>query len=158
MRKVTILTTKHNRAKHRSWDAAWVIEERPLRLLIPAQTPVREQDGSVWTSDYEVEAYFHPEQWYNAFILKKPEGTEWYCNVAAPPEFDAGAGQVRFVDYDLDVYVEADGSPHVLDREEFAENARKMGYPPETVRQAEAGLQALLQAIRERRPPFDSLE
>jgi protein associated with RNAse G/E len=102
-----------------------------------------------------VEAFFKTSDWYNVFILRKPEGTEWYCNVASPPLLDAGKDEVRFVDYDLDVYVYADKSYKVLDRDEFEENARKMGYPEETRRMAEQGLQAIIRAIEEGRAPFD---
>ncbi|GAX91313.1 DUF402 domain-containing protein [Effusibacillus lacus] len=154
MRKVTIISTKHNEARHRVWESAWVKAENPLLLLIPAHTPVYNPDGSVWSSPYGVEAHFSPAHWFNAFVLKKEEGTEWYCNVASPAQYDAEAGIVRFVDYDLDVYVYADGTHKVLDREEFEENSRVMGYPQEVRERVEQGLQELLRAIHERRGPF----
>lgn len=130
------------------------MDESPLRLRIEPQTPVRNRDGTVWASDYQVEVYFHPEHWYNVFLLRKSTGVEWYCNVASPPRFDSGKGEVYFVDYDLDVYVYADGNYKVLDREEFEENAQTMNYPPEIREKAEQALQALIVAVKERRAPF----
>lgn len=154
MRKVAIVSLKHNGTRHRSWDGAWLAGERPLRLFIPAGTPVRNSDGLAWSSGYDVEAHFHPKEWYNVFVLKKSGGREWYCNVASPPLFDPEKAEVRFVDYDLDVYVYADGSFKVLDREEFEENARKMGYSMEIREKAEAGLKKLIEAVRGKREPF----
>ncbi|MFC4769266.1 DUF402 domain-containing protein [Effusibacillus consociatus] len=148
------MSIKHDGFAHRSWDAAVVLEEEPLRLAISPHTPVRNSDGSVWTSDYEVEAYFHPEYWFNAFLLKKSDGSEWYCNVAAPPLFNKKKNEVHFVDYDLDVYVYADGSFKVLDRDEYEENAQRMRYSEEIRDKVEEGLRQLLQAISERREPF----
>ncbi|BCJ87000.1 UPF0374 protein YgaC [Effusibacillus dendaii] len=154
MQVVTLQACKHNGQKHRSWQQAVIQSTNPLWLRIPPATPVQNLDGSVWSSDYEVDAYFHPTDWYNVFVLKKSDGVEWYCNVAAPPTVDMEKRQVTFIDYELDVYVYADRSYKVLDRDEFEENALKMRYSEEVRAKAEAGLSALLRAIEEQNHPF----
>lgn len=155
MSKLRIQSYKHDGSKHRSWEFAHIIGENPLVLHIPAETPVHNPDGSTWTSPYEVEAYFPETDWYNVFKLKKRSGIEWYCNVASPPARNETAGRLEFVDYDLDVYVYADRTYSVLDREEYEEHARLMKYPDVVKQQVEQGLAVLIDAIRAKRGPFD---
>lgn len=154
MKRVRILSYKHNREKHRSWESAWLISENPLLLHIPANTPVENFDGSQWVSPYDVEAHFHEKHWYNVFTLKKQIGTEWYCNVASPPHWSPTTGDLEFTDYDLDIYVYADGSFKVLDREEFEAHAQSMNYPKDVKQKAEQGLSELIHAIHSKTGPF----
>jgi protein associated with RNAse G/E len=134
---------------------AQVTRESPLVLHIPAETSVCNPDGSTWTSPYDVEAYFPETDWYNVFKLNKQSGIEWYCNVASPPARNETTGNLEFVDYDLDVYVHADGDYTILDREEYEKHARLMKYPDEVKQQVEQGLAALIQVICSKRGPFD---
>lgn len=152
MQEVELLSYKHNGKKHRTWETAWVESDDPLILRIPANTPVHNPDGSTWSSGYDVEAFFPADKWFNVFTLKKATGTEWYCNVAAPPSIEEQ--KIRFIDYDLDIYVYTDGHFQVLDRDEFEEHARTMRYSDEIKQKAETGLHDLKQAIKMGYHPF----
>lgn len=154
MKRVRIQSYKHNGTKHRAWESAWLIGETPLRLHIPANTPVENPDGSQWESPYDVEAYFADIHWYNVFTLNKQTGIEWYCNVASPPRWNPSTGDLEFVDYDLDIYVYSDGSFKVLDREEYEAHAQSMNYPKDVQLQAKWGLSQLIHAIRSKTGPF----
>lgn len=156
--KVRIISTKHNGSKHRSWECAWTRSLQPPVLFIPAFTQVMNPDGSVWSSSYEVEAHFYQDAWYNVFTLLKEEGVEYYCNIAAPPTWNESRSELWFVDYDLDVYVYADGSYKVLDRDEYEQYARIMQYPAAVKGQIEVGLQQLIELIQARSGPFAKLE
>jgi protein associated with RNAse G/E len=152
--KVKIISTKHNGSIHRSWDSAWVRSVQQPVLFIPANTQVNNPDGSVWSSSYDVEAHFYHESWFNVFTLLKKEGVEWYCNIAGPPTWNKASGELWFVDYDLDVYVYADGSYKVLDREEYVQHARMMQYPDTVKSRIEAGLEELIRLIQTRSGTF----
>jgi uncharacterized protein len=63
---------------------------------------------------------FYTDRWYNIFeIHDRDDGRlkGWYCNVGRPATM--GDGTVSYVDLALDLWVSADGSQTVLDREEF---------------------------------------
>lgn len=78
-----------------------------------------------------------------------------YVDVSTPPVFD---GEVlRAIDLDLDVIRAADGSVFLDDEDEFVEHRVLFGYPDDVVREAEATAAWLLDAVRERRAPFDGV-
>lgn len=85
---------------------------------------------------------------------ERPEGGlhGWYCNVTTPAQYDGQT--VRYVDLDLDLDVPAEGEPKVLDEDEFLENSRRMGYPPDVIDQARRALEELLALARSRQFPF----
>jgi uncharacterized protein len=63
---------------------------------------------------------FYTDRWFNIFeIHDRDDGRlkGWYCNVGRPATL--GDGTVSYVDLALDLWVSADGSQTVLDREEF---------------------------------------
>lgn len=128
-------------------------------LLIPAGTPVRERSGHEWSSDYDVVAYFYPRRHYQVMSLYKSGGTEFYCNCCALPEIDGENRVIRYVDMDLDVFVDRCYAAKVLDEAEFGENATRFAYPRELVDRIRKDLLVLLGEIRYRRgvfsPQFD---
>jgi uncharacterized protein len=64
--------------------------------------------------------YFFTDRWYNIFEIHSVHDDHlkgWYCNIAQPAVF--GDGTLEQIDLALDVWINPDGSYHVLDREEF---------------------------------------
>lgn len=70
--------------------------------------------------DQFVEFYFW-DRCYNVFRISAPDGTlkGWYANVGLPAELDAEAGELRYVDLELDVWVHPTGELLILDQPEF---------------------------------------
>ena len=63
---------------------------------------------------------FYTDRWYNIFeIHDRDDGRlkGWYCNIGEPATLDDGT--VSYVDLALDLWVSADSSQTVLDRDEF---------------------------------------
>ena len=70
-------------------------------------------------NDRFVERFF-ADRWYNIFEIHSVHDDHlkgWYCNIVKPASFSAAA--IEQVDLALDVWVNPDGSYHVLDQDEF---------------------------------------
>ncbi len=135
---------------HRIWPEVYATDE-PWAFIIPANTPVQEEDGREWSSPYPVVALFWPKAYYQVFILLKAHATEYYCNVIAPLCYLADQQTVVFTDLDVDVMVTEKGV-EVLDEDEY--EVRKASYPPcwrVGVMEAKAELVALAE---QQRGPF----
>lgn len=64
---------------------------------------------------------------------------------------------LTYVDLDIDVLVDPDGSYRVLDLEDFEENARNYNYPPDIQNEARRALEELIALIETRAYPFNIL-
>lgn len=75
------------------------------------------------------------------------------CDAALPA---AIAGRtIDFVDLDLDVIVNPDGTHFVRDLDDFRARAVELGYPAHVRRTAWMGILLALRAVRRRQFPFD---
>lgn len=137
-----IESVKYDGTPHRTWTGVeeWSGFQPPsgperwsLTLRIPAGADVLEADGRTWCSDYDVAACFFARRCVQVMALLKQTGEEYYCNACTVAVVDAALRIVRFTDLDLDLYVDASG-PRWLDEDEFAENVRRFGYPPDLVK------------------------
>ncbi|MCH8066673.1 MAG: DUF402 domain-containing protein [Chloroflexi bacterium] len=99
---------------------------------------------------------YYSDRWYNIMRRELPNGGGlygWYCNVTTPAEYD---GQnIRYVDLDLDVIVDARLVATVVDEDEFLQHSESMAYPPDVIEQSRAAVDELLQLVRSGQPPFD---
>jgi protein associated with RNAse G/E len=97
------------------------------------------------------------DRWYNVFRFSDANQTlkSFYCNINLPPRFD---GQMlTYIDLDIDVLVDRDGSYRVLDLEDFEEHARHYNYPPDMQNEARRALEELIALIETRAYPFNVL-
>lgn len=99
--------------------------------------------------------FYYWRRWHNVFQVSSPTGElkGWYCNVALPPTLDEAAGELRYVDLELDLWSEPDGRYHVLDVEEFEAAVAAGIYGPDLARGARASLQTLEALARKRHLP-----
>lgn len=95
---------------HRIWQKAESTVQ-PWTYRVPANSPVMEASGHVWSSPYPVIAFFYPNSFFQIFMLLKSTGTDYYCNIILPPVFGP---DVTFVDLDLDVIIQ-DGQAQLVD-------------------------------------------
>ncbi len=96
--------------------------------------------------------YYYADRWYNIFDIASASGQRkgWYCNVTQPAAiFD---DRIEQVDLLLDVWVDRDGTPLVLDQDEFDADTT---MSDEQRTGARRGLQELLQLIAAQVEPFD---
>ena len=133
-----------------------VIERHPDRVVIQAQwTRPRHDLGYIVfeTGDSFVE-YYYTNRWFNIFDIADAHGTRkgWYCNVAEPAHI--AEQQIEQVDLLLDVWVNPQGEPLILDEDEFAADTMMSG---EQRHGAQVGLQALLHMLAARQETFNSV-
>ena len=95
--------------------------------------------------------YYFADRWYNIFDIVSDGGQRkgWYCNVAQPATiFD---NRIEQIDLLLDVWVDLQGTPLVLDQDEFDADTTMSDEQRAGARQ---GLQDLLQVIAAQEEPF----
>ena len=152
---ITVRVLKHDGAEHRRWNASLSRQEGDM-MVLAAEFDVdvtHEVLGRIKQHTRTVE-YYWLGRWYNVFRFLKDDGSTrlWYCNVNTPPDFLEG--ELTYIDLDIDIVVQPDFSFQVLDREEFATNARRYGYSDEEKRQAEKAVGVLFSMIEARQFPF----
>jgi hypothetical protein len=119
-----------------------------------ARTPIFTSRGE-FRSPYDSTVYFWRDRWFNVFRLARPgcELALWYCNVTTPPTFEAG--QINYIDLDLDVAVRPGGVIELLDEDEFQAHREKYHYPADIVAEARSAAAEVARLARDGRFPFD---
>ena len=155
-RPIHVCSTKYDGAAHWEFDSWFVLEQGPLLVTSNFAGQELQTWNGPWTTPYDTRNHFWSDRWYNVMRLERPHGgglEGWYCNVTTPMLYDGE--MVRYVDLDLDVRVSSQGEPEVLDEEEFVENSRRIGYPPEVIEQARRAVDELLGLARSGQFPFE---
>ena len=80
-------------------------------------TLVTEADGRRWVTREPAIVYFHKKYWFNIIAMIRDNGISYYCNLASPYILDQEA--LKYIDYDLDVKVFADGEKKLPIRYRF---------------------------------------
>ncbi len=101
--------------------------------------------------------YFWPDRWYNIFKFHEPDGRlkYFYCNIAMPPTFPEG--KIEYVDLDIDMIVQPDGSREVLDEDDFAISAKRYHYSDELIARVKTVLGELSELLDKKEFPFNEL-
>ena len=122
-------------------DAEGVVVEAPFNV-----EPVDLGYVVLERGDLFVEFYYRA-RWFNVFQVYARDGRlkGWYCNLSTPIQEEAG--ELRYADLALDLFVRPDGTWVEDDREEY-EQLKRHAYRPEDVAAAEAGLAELLGWVR----------
>lgn len=154
---IIVQTLKYGGIPHYSFPVQLRSKERELVIVEGefGRELVHHTRGiTVPVQNHSLEFYW-PGRPYNVAAEIAPNGTisRYYCNVTLPP--DVLGDRIMVVDLDLDLHVGPDLQVQVLDRDEFQQNARRYGYPPEVAAGAEAALQELIQLVETRSFPFD---
>jgi protein associated with RNAse G/E len=95
--------------------------------------------------------YYYTDRWFNIFDISTPDGTRkgWYCNIAEPASiYD---DHIEQIDLLLDVWVNPEGKPLVLDEDEFNADTT---LSEEQRKGAREGLRELLALIAAHKAPF----
>ena len=155
-RTIHVCSTKYDGSPHWEFDSWFVVEEGPLLVTMNFAGQEYQTWKGPWTEPFDIRNHFWTDRWYNVMRCDQPKAgglDSWYCNVTTPAQYDGET--VRYVDLDLDVRVTADGHVEVLDEDEFLENGRRMGYPPDVIEEARHAVDELLKLARRGRFPFE---
>ena len=97
-----------------------------VRLIPVSYTHLTESDGRRWVTREPAIVYFHKKYWFNIIAMIRDNGVSYYCNLASPYMMDTEA--LKYIDYDLDVKVFADGEKRLLDVDEYEVHKKEMQY------------------------------
>ncbi|WP_250003683.1 DUF402 domain-containing protein [Actinoplanes sp. M2I2] len=130
-------------------------DEHGIWLGCPAGTVYhRGDEGPIYTSAEARVMLIPRHEWWTALYCAPPAECEVYCDITTPATWPHPA-EVTMVDLDLDVWrTRPAGAVEVLDRDEFAVNRRRYGYPPDVVSRAESTAERLRSAVTGRAEPF----
>ena len=139
----------------RSWKADFIEKRDSLLTFVGIfENEVRHSKLGVirpGTISYE---YYWLDRWYNVFRFHEPDGAlrNYYCNLNLPPKLENNI--LDYVDLEIDVLVSKVFEVEILDRDEFEENSKLFGYPPELIKKTFETLDELLKVIKVREFPF----
>ena len=152
---ITVRVLKYDGTERRRWNARLERQDDSLIILHAAfdEEVQHELLGNISCGTRTIE-YYWLDRWYNVFRFLEEDLTTklFYCNVNAPPVMSGGV--LSYIDLDIDILVQPDFSYQVLDLEEFAVNASRLGYSEQIKRQARAAVDELASLIETRQFPF----
>jgi hypothetical protein len=132
-----------------------LVERLPTGIVILAEwtLPTKELGYARFEPGDTFTEYYYSDRWYNIFAILDADGKckGWYCNVAQPATIFAE--HIEQIDLLLDVWVNPDGEPLVLDEDEFA--AATLNEEQRTG--ACEGLRKLLELLETRSEAFSLL-
>ncbi|EGJ40004.1 MULTISPECIES: nucleoside tri-diphosphate phosphatase [Streptococcus] len=150
---ITIQSYKHDGNLHRTWRDTMVLKTTENAIIgVNDHTLVTESDGRRWVTREPAIVYFHKKYWFNIIAMIRDNGTSYYCNLASPYYLDNEA--LKYIDYDLDVKVFADGEKRLLDVEEYERHKRQMHYSDDLDFILKENVKILVDWINNGRGPF----
>ena len=144
---------KHNGELHRQWSHSYVLEDNDdYFVLASIRASVTENDGRKWHTKEPAIFTLSKKEWFNVIAMLKEEGVAFYVNIASPTIFDKG--YLKYIDYDLDVKMFADGSTKLLDVNEYKKHAKEQNYPEKIKEILSKSVDHTFELINARSYPF----
>jgi uncharacterized protein (DUF952 family)/protein associated with RNAse G/E len=158
-RLVRIVATNYDGSPHWSHPARLLHAGEGLVITATDAGLAIERAAGPFTSPFNTRGHYWPDRYFNVIRLEEPGHglTGYYCNIAAPVQFDGD--NVRYVDLQLDVrvYVAADGSMTwaLLDEDEFEAARLHYGYDEALVARCHEAVAQIVAMVEAREFPFD---
>jgi len=151
--KLVIHAYKHNGKLYRSWDEAIIIDEKEDVLVVGNnKTTVMEIDGRTHKTKEPSIIYFYKDKWFNVIGQLKERGLTYKCNIASPYIIEGNV--IKYIDYDLDLRIFADGGFKILDRAEYKYHRTAMQYSKDLDIVIENALNELIELYKKKTGPF----
>lgn len=151
---IQIESLKDDKKRHRLWKENTLLYQDDFKIVgYNAYTSVEQWDGRSFTTQTPALFYFEKNCWFNVVYIIDETNPYYYCNLSSPFQFDNH--KIYYIDYDIDVIVQADFSYEILDQEEFDRHAMKYHYSTEVKEAIQAGKKELIQRINSRNQPFN---
>ena len=145
---------KHNGEVHRVWDEAIVLEENDDYIVVGSECAnVLEGDGRFWRAKEPAITIFFKKKWYNVICMLRTAGIHYYCNIASPYELQDNV--ITYIDYDLDVGLNAQGQIKILDEIEYNRHKKEYNYSLELDYLLKKALYEVLKLCKEKEFPFN---
>ena len=151
--QVEILSKKHDGSHHRRWlENVLVFADKHKLIGYNAYTPVVDRDFREWKTDTKAIFYFPRSHWFNVIIMLT-EPHYYYCNISSPVTYKDKT--LEYIDYDIDVIVQANLSYKVVDEAEFLQNKRRYQYSEDVVYHVKQSVEQLRNMIERNEDPFN---
>jgi len=159
--KLQVHCYKHDGSLHRICDEATVLEVSNDHIICANyKTKITEKEQintnrfhSYITKEPAI-LFFYKNRWYNVIAQIKEKGIYYYCNIATPYLIDDGL--IKYIDYDLDLRVFADGAFKILDRNEYKYNKKLFKYSKELDYIINNELSNLINDYKDGKGPFNN--
>jgi uncharacterized protein (DUF952 family)/protein associated with RNAse G/E len=158
-REVRIVATNYDGSPHWSHPARLLHADDTIVITATSAGLPIERAAGPFTSPFNTRAHYWPDRYFNVIRLEEPGRglTGYYCNIAAPVQFDGD--NVRYVDLQLDVrvYAAADGSLTwaLLDEDEFEVARIQYGYDDALVAKCREAVTQIVAMVEAKEFPFD---
>ena len=133
-----------------------IVQQLPTGVVIQAEWTLATKDlgYTCFEPGDRFTEYYYSDRWFNIFAIVGTDGKRkgWYCNITEPAIIYND--RIEQIDLFLDVWVDPDGVPLILDEDEFSTTTT---LSDEQRKGASEGLQALLQLLATRREAFSPL-
>ena len=150
---IIIQAYKHNEELHREWSHSYILEDNDDYFVAASiRASVVESDGRKWHTKEPAIFILPKNKWFNVIAMLKETGSSYYVNIASPSIFDKGF--IKYIDYDLDVKLQGDGTVKLLDVSEYRKHAEEQNYPEEIRDILEKSVNNVYKLIQEKRFPF----
>ena len=150
---IKIHSYKHDKSIHRVWNNVTVLQDNGHEVVLGNyKTRVVESNGRYWNTKEPAICFFYDDRWYNVIAMLKNDGIYYYCNISSPCVYDGEA--IKYIDYDLDLRIDADYNYKILDMEEYNYHANLMNYSEKLKFVIEENLKELIKRVEKREGPF----
>lgn len=135
MKKINILSFKHNSNLHRIWKDCILLREDSQKWVLISEKNTLIFDYGLnprkWLSKELAIIYLYKDNWFNIIAMIKKNKINYYCNIASPSIIDIDG--IKNIDYDLDLKIDEYFNYSILDEDEFNINAINYNYPKKLV-------------------------
>ena len=154
-----ILSLKYNLQPHYTWPATLKDDngERLHFTTVIGGMLVHYTRGFEQPQILRSDLTFWRERWYNVFTNYDADGNlhDLYCNVAMPLVISGNT--LQYVDLDLDLRFNPDGTYELLDEDEFDQHTAELEYPTQVRQRALQTVDEIIALAKSRVEPFSLL-
>lgn len=151
---LAIRSYKHDGSLHRFWDRGYVLDNTEDYIVVASKrAKVTESNGRKWFTKEPAVTIFSKKEWWNAICMIKKDGVCFYCNIASPSIIEDG--NIKYIDYDLDVKLFPDGNIRVLDVKEYNGHKHVYGYSEDLDKVLHYQMDKTIEDMKKESFPFD---
>lgn len=153
--EITVHSIKYDGSPHRWWRSHIIrADDCGLLLHTPNGTLMNGPKGG-WQSRGG-NTFFWWDRWYNVYQAPDDSTTlRYYVHIATPPALSAG--QLVYIDLDVDVIMDITGRVRVEDEDEFATGTVRYGYSDEVIRRVQEATHQVRQLFTQSQSPWNEL-
>lgn len=158
MKDIDILVYKYNDDLHYQWKTKLLREEKDYILVYGevGRQLVHHTKNKIFDCATKSLEFFSLKEGYTVNIdIDDLGNSEYYCNICLPSKFNSDKNTISFIDLDLDLLIDNQGTIKIVDEDEFATHSISMNYSSETIDYAKDSLSKLKNKIIHNEFPFD---